>query len=213
MRRGGVQDFLHLLRREHRHIIVILDLHLLELLRGRHLFGGQAVLRATVGKEHLHADQHRIARTGRHLESPQPRILVGSGVVGSVRLEGFAVRSSRVEQDGVPLVVPHQAERVAAFAHGFYRPQCGPHATGKRVSGLGVEEIAKEQRLVTGRRNESLASLGVAKPFHQGAELVETAVDVGDDVIVDLVIHRCGAWRKQPDLEMEGFLDYMTSQS
>ena len=44
-------------------------------------------------------------------------------------------------------------------------------------------------------------------------ELVEAAVDVADDVVVDLVIHTCGAWRKRLNLEMEDFLGYMTPES
>jgi hypothetical protein len=45
---GGVQDFLHLLRRERRHIVVILDVDILELLCSCLPFGRQAVSREAI---------------------------------------------------------------------------------------------------------------------------------------------------------------------
>jgi hypothetical protein len=54
--------------------VVLLDLHLLDLLRGRHWFGWQAVLGAGVGEEHLDADEHRIARTGGNRQSASPGV-------------------------------------------------------------------------------------------------------------------------------------------
>jgi hypothetical protein len=37
-------------------------------------------------------------------------------------------------------------------------------------------------------------------------------MDVGDDVVVDQVIHTCAAWRKELNLEMEYFAVYLTPE-
>jgi hypothetical protein len=52
----------------------------------------------------------------------------------------------------------------------------------------------------------------VSHALHEGAELVEAAVDVGDDVVVDQVIHTCAAWRKNLNLEMEDITVYLTPE-
>jgi hypothetical protein len=72
--RGGVEQLLHLLGREDRHAFIVLDLHLFDLLRRRHLIGREAVLGAGEGEEHLHADQHAAAGLCREIEPAQPAV-------------------------------------------------------------------------------------------------------------------------------------------
>ena len=59
-----MEDPAHFRRREDRHVCFGFDLHLLDLLRGGELFGGQAVLRSCEGEKDLHADQHAVAGFG-----------------------------------------------------------------------------------------------------------------------------------------------------
>ena len=97
-----------------------------------------------------------------------------------VRITAATIWIRRVEVDGVQFMVAHQAERVATVAHGFYSPQRIADTAGQEVAGFWVDQVAKEERLVTGWRDERAAVVSVSHALHEGAELVEAAVDVGD---------------------------------
>ena len=121
------------------------------------------------------------------------RALVCRLVLVAVVAKPFLRPARSMETDRVEFVVSHDDPGLTMVGHRLDRMQSGADAAGAGMAGLGIDQVAEKQGATTSRGHVACAIVTIAESRQQGFQLVEAAMNVGDDVEVDSdVVHARG---------------------